>query len=244
MLFKKYAKCLLYISFIFLLSECKSGEVHESKKIGKETDKSGIISNNLSHNYSIYNKLDGDFIVKGKVSGNAFAYSGIISVENTKDPISYKLTLVIRDAIFLSPLLSINIINDELKWKDHLNNRENVYTYSNSSILFLFDQKLPTDILIPLITGNLPVEMLKSEKPVSGKSSITYLKYNYEIVGFFNDSILNTLVCNPGEDFHQIVYKMSGKMKNNLSRYFPENIKILFDKNDFIEINYIKIDIK
>ncbi|MDH4262190.1 MAG: hypothetical protein OEV78_03995 [Spirochaetia bacterium] len=236
MLIQKNLKWI-FIIVVLLFNQCKTTEVPEDHK-------RGIVANDLTAHYIPYTNLQGDFIVKGFISGTPFTYNGKITVENKENPHSYKLYMVVRDLIFLSPLVSININNDRLTWKDHLKNQEKSYEYLNSSILFFSNQQLPAEILIPLLTGNLPDEMLKRGKSSQSKTTIKYSKNNYDVVGFFSDSTLNTLICNPSEDFHQVVYKASGNLKNNLSRYFPESIKIIFDSNEYIEIIYKKIELK
>lgn len=235
MLFNRNFRTLLCL--IALMGSCKSAEIAGHKEISSQD----ASLENIRKIYSPYESLKGDFILKGQVSGNAFTYNGKINLEKIDNSKKIKMTMVVRDMIFLSPIISIMINNDELKWIDHFNNQEKKYDYGKSSILFFSDQKVPADILISMLTGNLPGDMLEYGKSNAKNSSIKYSNDAYEVVGFFSDSKLNTLICNPSEDYNQVVYKITGTLKNTKSRYFPETIKIILGNNNFIEITYNKI---
>jgi len=238
-----YKNIFSIASIIFaaaVLPHCRSGEIKKDARKNVD-DKTVITSQNLQQTYAAYESLKGDFTVQGNISGKAFTYNGIISLVN-KAGKDFTLSMVIRDMIFFSPLITIEIRGEKLNWKDHLNNREKTYEYSQSSILFFSNQNLPAQLLIPLVTGNLPEGMLERLKTAQGKKTLQYSLPQCQVVGFFEDSKLHTLVCNP-EDTYQSIYKLSGSVENSMARHFPRNIKIIFADNEYVEIIYNKIQI-
>ena len=237
---------LLTISGVFFFLPLFFGGSCKSSENQKKTNSNAnvIAIDNLRQNYPPYQYLRGDFIIKGNMSGTVFTYGGIITSQQNANPGDFKFSMIVRDMIFLSPLVSIEINNDNLKWFDHLNKKVKNESYTDSSILFFSNQQIPATILVALLTGNLPEKILLEGKLARDGSSLKYSSSEFEAVGFFTDSILTTLIYNPREDYHQVVYKISGSIKNNKSRYFPENIKIMFNDNEFIDITFKKVELK
>ena len=235
MVIKKYS---FFLIVCFCLDSCTANVIRE-----KQTNTSEHTSlQEIKKLYPVYSSLDAEVLIKGRAEKNVFSYNGKISIEQGGNPASYKFQLVVRDLVFFSPLVTITINNDNLTWVDHLNNQSRNIKYINSSIIFFSRQQLASWVLIPLLTGNLPEVLIKNGKITD--AGLRYSSPEYEIIGNFQDSKLTTLIYNPAESYNQVIYTLSGSIKNSLSRHFPENIKIQLAEDDYIDIIYQKIILK
>ena len=212
---------------------CKSSQIQETAS-----------KSDIAGTYAPYEKLQGDFVISGKMTGKTFSYNGKINVENRTNPPDFSLFMIVRDMIFQSPLSSMQIKNSRILFNDIVNHIEKEYSYKESSFAFYSNQEIPMEVMIPLFAGNLPDGLLTRGKHNAEASMYRLSTKDYELVGFFKNSHLTTLIYNPPENYFQITFEISGVMQNAKNRYFPAKIKVSLAKDEYFEIEYKQINIQ
>lgn len=218
-----------------LVQSCKTGGGLEKSEAAR----------NIEENYRNFKSLQGSFILQGLVNGKAFNYAGKISLSKETQKRPFLLNIEIMDPVFLSPLVSIRIQNSQFAWFNHITQEEKKINYKHSNLDVGHDEPIPLDILIPLITGDLPGPLTR-EVPQAKNNTHKTKAYridseHWDMTAYFTDFILSELKADSKRQREHLVFLLQGSLSNRLRRVFPRKIKLVFKNREYIEIIYTKV---
>jgi hypothetical protein len=236
----------LFLILLFGFYSCKStAEITPGNKADSRR-------RSIEENYKPYQSMVSNITLSGYIDKKNFSYPGKILVENIDKTDSQKsgqsknlkVQLTVHDPVFLSPLLKISLISDNLYYKDYLQNKEESLGYHDSGIYFMSSHIMPSNVLLPLFIGMLPDEFMKKEIKIQKDGTYLYTSERYILTGTFTENTLTELTLKNNNLQTPIAIKLEGKKSNVLNRTFPEKIIIELPSNEKIQILYHNLKIQ
>jgi hypothetical protein len=220
------------------LAFCKTIEVESPK-----TFKSNLIE--IKNKYYPYKHLNATFVLTGKTDGNIFSYNGNLSavfIENTQKTIDLEIS--IRDSIFLSDIIKIFKIKNQIHIYNIPLNKMEIVEYSDNLIFDIPGFTVPFVDVINILSANLPSNINQYNE--IDFETIEYAKSEYrQKINFNNNEVIKITIWNKEINSTFIFeYPDSNINKTFPSRIFPEFIRSgsNFNQDDFI-IQFKKVSI-
>lgn len=215
------------------------GEIKtESKKIDSAnalSDKEiADFKSALAVQYPAYTKLSVAFTLKGKVSNEELYYEGELSANATD------LRIQLKDAVFLSPLLSLNIGSEKVTMRDIAHNKTQSVARADYQWVELFGRMFPVRFFEPLMRGLLPADATAAgssyEKTAAGEVLVRSDNNAFEAALYFKDARLQKIFYRDKTQGEIIIFHIGAPFND---RAYPRAIKIeLARSNDYLALNF------
>jgi len=228
--------CLLSVSAF--RASCGGAKKIESKNI----DSANALSDKeitdfkkaIATQYPAYTKLSVAFTLKGKVSNEELYYEGELSANATD------LRIQLKDAVFLSPLLSLNIGNEKVTMRDIAHNKTESVARADYQWVELFGRTFPVRFFEPLMRGLLPADATAAEssyeKTAAGEVLVRSDNSAFEAALYFKDARLQKIFYRGKVKGEIIVFYIGAPFKD---RTYPRAIKIeLARSNDYLALSF------
>lgn len=184
--------------------------------------------------YPQYKNLTVDFTLKGRVSNEELYYTG--ELEATADHLKIKL----KDAVFLSPLLTLDIGKVKVTLKDHARNKTESIPRADYQWVELFGRSFPVRFFEPLMRGYLPEDASGAESAYARTSAGDILvrsdNDSFEAAMYFNEARLKKIFYRDKLKGEILVFYLGNFFKK---RIYPQTLKIEHSRsNDFLTMEF------
>lgn len=187
-----------------------------------------------SKEYPAYKNLTVDFTLRGRVSGEELYYLG--ELEATADNLKIKL----KDAVFLSPLLTLDIGKVKVTLKDHARNKTDSIPRADYQWVELFGRSFPVRFFEPLMRGYLPGDASAAEsafaRTTAGEVLVRSDNDSFEAAMYFSESRLKKIFYRDKLKGEILVFYLGSFFKK---RAYPQTLKIEHSRsNDFLTLEF------
>lgn len=184
--------------------------------------------------YPQYKSLKVDFTLKGKVNNEELYYEGELSASGDD------LRIHLKDAVFLSPLLTLDIGKDRVRLKDHARNKTETVPRSEYQWVDLFGRAFPLRFFEPLMRGFLPADATDTEssfaKTSAGEILVKTSNSSYEAAMYFQDASLKKIFYRDKVRGEILVFHLANFFKK---RTYPQVLKIEHSRtNDHLTLSF------
>lgn len=184
--------------------------------------------------YPVYKNLAVDFTLKGRVSGEELFYMG--ELEATADNLRIKL----KDAVFLSPLLTLDIGKAKVTLKDHARNKTDSIPRADYQWVELFGRSFPVRFFEPLMRGYLPEDASAADsafaRTTAGEVLVRSDNDSFEAAMYFGEARLKKIFYRDKMKGEILVFYLGSFFKN---RAYPQTLKIEHSRsNDFLTLEF------
>lgn len=189
---------------------------------------------NASGRYAQYKNLKVNFTLKGKVNNEELYYEGELSA--TPD----NLKIHLKDAVFLSPLITLDIGKERVRFKDHARNKTESVPRAEYQWVDLFGRAFPLRFFEPLMRGFLPADATDRESTFAETSAGEVLvranNDSYEAAMYFKETALRKIFYRDKVRGEILVFYLGDFFKK---RTYPQNLKIEHSQtNDHIALTF------
>ena len=228
----------LGVLFLALRATCGGAAVKKQQDAGaaddltkKEAQK--FIAEATSQ-YSAYRSLKVNFTLKGKVNDEELYYEGELSASGDD------LRIHLKDAVFLSPLLTLDIGKERVKLKDHARNKTESVPRSEYQWVDLFGRAFPLRFFEPLMRGFLPGDATNKEssfaKTSGGEILVKTSNDSYEAAMYFQGSSLRKIFYRDKLRGEILVFHLANFFNK---RAYPQILKIEHSRtNDHLTLSF------
>ncbi|MFZ5627923.1 MAG: hypothetical protein ACOY5B_02260 [Spirochaetota bacterium] len=187
-----------------------------------------------TRNYPAYRSLRVDFTLKGKVDNQELYYEG--ELQATPSNLKIRLT----DAVFLSPLLTLDIGETKVALKDHARNKTESIARADYQWVELFGRSFPVRFFEPLMRGYLPPDATASDtilQKTAGGDTLARVNNNaFEAALYFNEAKLRKIYYRDKLRGEILVFEMKTFFKN---RTYPQKMRIEHSRsNDYLQLDF------
>jgi hypothetical protein len=227
----------LGVLLIFPRATCKGEGPRQvggptAQELGKSERDQFLASS--ANNYPAYRSLRVAFTLKGKVDNQELYYEGELSA--TESNLKIRLT----DAVFLSPLLTLDIGESKVTLKDHARNKTESIARSDYQWVELFGRSFPVRFFEPLMRGYLPPDAAAGgtvlQKTAGGDTLARVNTNAFEAALYFNEAKLRKIYYRDKLRGEILVFEMSAFFKN---RTYPQKMRIEHSRsNDYLELSF------
>ncbi|MBV6493182.1 MAG: hypothetical protein LDLANPLL_01197 [Turneriella sp.] len=233
----------IFSSLFFSVGYCSStpnkGVVKDSTQELNSLEREDF-QKKISHNYLPYKSLSVAFTLKGKIGGEEIFYEG----ELTSQQDSLKIQL--KDAVFLSPLLTLTIGKDTVTLNDHARAKLEKIPRAEYRWVNLFGRLYPIHFFEPLMRGFLPVEVsLDSSsftKTAAGEILVRTDNDSFEAALYFKEAALKKIFYRDKSKGEILVFQLGNPFK---VRLYPQSLRIEHtSQNDSITLLFKNLRVK
>ncbi len=187
-----------------------------------------------SASYPPYRTLRVAFTLKGKVENQELYYEGELSA--TPSDLKIRLT----DAVFLSPLLTLEIGESRVTLKDHARSKTESIARTDYQWVELFGRSFPVRFFEPLMRGFLPGDISSKDtvfQNTAGGDTLARVNNNsFEAALYFNEAKLRKIYYRDKLRGEILVFEMSTFFKN---RAYPLKLRIEHSRsNDYLLLEF------
>lgn len=184
--------------------------------------------------YPQYKSLSVSFTLKGKVNNEELYYEGELSASGDD------LRIHLKDAVFLSPLLTLDVGKDRVRLKDHARNKTETVPRAEYQWVDLFGRAFPLRFFEPLMRGFLPADATDREssfaKTSAGEILVKSSNSSYEAAMYFQDAALKKIFYRDKLRGEILVFHMANFFKK---RNYPQVLKIEHSRtNDHLTLSF------
>jgi hypothetical protein len=184
--------------------------------------------------YGSYKTLSVSFTLKGKVNGEELYYEGELSSTDK----SLKINL--KDAVFLSPLITLEIGKDRVTLKDHARNKTETIPRADYQWVELFGRSFPIRFFEPLMRGFLPEDALAEDstfaKTPAGEILVRSYNNSFEAAMYFAEARLKKIFYRDKVKGEILIFHLGTPFKN---RSYPQTLKIEHSRmNDYLALTF------
>jgi hypothetical protein len=185
-------------------------------------------------NYPAYRSLQVAFTLKGKVENQELYYEGELSATESK------LKIRLTDAVFLSPLLTLEIGETTVSLKDHARNKTESIARSDYQWVELFGRSFPVRFFEPLMRGYLPPDAAAADtvlQKTAGGDTLARVNNNaFEAALYFSEAKLRKIYYRDKLRSEILIFEMYAFFKN---RTYPQKMRIEHSRsNDYLELSF------
>lgn len=193
----------------------------------------------IDQNYPPYKTLRVSFTLKGKVDNQELYYEGQLTATPTT------LTLRLTDAVFLSPLLTLEIGETSVSQKDHARNKKETIARKDYQWVELFGRSFPVSFFEPLMRGFVPTDATASKSSYlatpGGDTQVRSLNDSYEAAMYFNENKLRKIFYRDKLRGEILVFQLGSYFKN---RAYPQNLRIEHSRtNDHLALQFKNLQV-
>jgi len=190
--------------------------------------------------YKPYKSLFVAFTLKGKIGREELYYEG----ELFSTPTNLKITL--KDAVFLSPLLTLDIGQKIVTLKNYGQNKTESIPRSDYQWVELFGRSFPVRFFEPLMRGFLPEDVSSSEslyaRTASGEVMVRTENFSFEAAMYFAENILKKIFYRDKTSGDILVFQM---MQLFPARNYPKVLRIEHTRaEDNLTLQFRNLSIK
>ena len=160
-----------------------------AQELGKNERAQFLASTAL--NYPAYRSLRVGFTLKGKVDNQELYYEGELNAS------AAALKIRLTDAVFLSPLLTLEIGETRVTLRDHARNKTESIARADYQWVELFGRSFPVRFFEPLMRGYLPQDAAAADtvlQRTSGGDTLARVNNNaFEAALYFNEARLRKI---------------------------------------------------
>ncbi len=188
----------------------------------------------LTATYPAYKTLKVSFTLKGKVDNQELYYEG----EMSATPAS--LTLKLTDAVFLSPLLTLEIGEATVTLKDHARNKRESIARKDYQWVELFGRSFPVRFFEPLMRGFVPTDAMAPASTYlstpGGDTQVRATNDSYEAALYFNENKLRKIFYRDKLRGEILVFQIGTLFK---TRAYPQKLRIEHSRsNDYLTLDF------
>jgi len=189
--------------------------------------------------YPTYKNLKVSFTLKGKVDNQELYYEGQLSATPTS------LTLRLTDAVFLSPLLTLEIGESTVTMKDHARNKKESIARKDYQWVELFGRLFPVSFFEPLMRGFVPADATAPQSTYvstqGGDTQVRSVNDSYEAALYFNENRLRKIFYRDKLRGEILVFQLGTLFKN---RAYPQSMRIEHSRtNDYLTLNFKNLQV-
>lgn len=222
-----------------LLVACGTGSEQTKSGAGAAADslsskEAEAFRRELAQNYPVYKTLKVSFTLKGKVDNQELYYEGEMSATPTT------LTIRLTDAVFLSPLLTLEIGDNTVSMKDHARNKKESIARKDYQWVELFGRSFPVSFFEPLMRGFVPADATAAQSTYlstpGGDTQVRSLNDSYEAALYFNDNRLRKIFYRDKLRGEILIFQLGTLFK---ARAYPQSMRIEHSRtNDYLTLNF------
>jgi len=222
-----------------LLLACGSGTTAVKSGAGTTADtlsgkEAEAFRHELALNYPTYKSLKVGFTLKGKVDNQELYYEGEMSATPAM------LTIRLTDAVFLSPLLTLEIGENTVSMKDHARNKKESIARKDYQWVELFGRSFPVSFFEPLMRGFVPADATAAQstylRTPGGDTQVRSLNDSYEAALYFNDNRLRKIFYRDKLRGEILIFQLGTLFK---TRAYPQSMRIEHSRtNDYLTLNF------
>lgn len=210
----------------------KRADAPSAQQMGKSEREQFLA--NTSRNYPAYRNLRVSFTLKGKVDNQELYYEG----ELNATPANLRIRLT--DAVFLSPLLTLDIGERTVALKDHARNKTETIARADYQWVELFGRSFPVRFFEPLMRGYLPADASGSEttlQKTTGGDTLARLDNGaFEAALYFHDAKLRKLFYRDKMRAEILIFEMTAFFRE---RVYPQKMRIEHSRsNDYLQLDF------
>ncbi len=211
----------------------KTGPGADSPDSLSKKDAQQFISETTAR-YAQYKSLSVSFTLKGKVNNEELYYEGELSAKGDD------LRIHLKDAVFLSPLLTLEIGKERVKLKDHARNKTETVPRADYQWVDLFGRAFPLRFFEPLMRGFLPADATDREsayaRTSAGEVMVRANNTSYEAAMYFQNAALQKIFYRDKLRGEILVFHMGNFFKK---RTYPQTLKIEHSRtNDYLTLAF------
>lgn len=188
----------------------------------------------VARNYPPYKKLKVQFTLKGKIDSQELFYEGEITATEKN------LQILLKDAVFLSPLMSVDFGADTVVVKDIARNKTERLGRKEYSWVVLFGRSFPVRFFEPMMRGFLPQDATAAEstyeRTSAGEVLVRSRTDDFEAALYFSGGVLTKLFYRDKTRGEIFVFNLASPFKE---RNYPRVLSIeLTRSTDFLKLNF------
>lgn len=185
-------------------------------------------------NYPPYRSLRVGFMLKGKVDNQELYYEGELNASTAA------LKIRLTDAVFLSPLLTLEIGETRVTLKDHARNKTESIARADYQWVELFGRSFPVRFFEPLMRGFLPEDASAKNTTLqrtAGGDTLARVNNNaFEAALYFNEAKLKKIFYRDKLRGEILVFELASFFKN---RTYPQKMRIEhLRSNDYLQLDF------
>ena len=185
-------------------------------------------------NYPPYRTLRVAFTLKGKVDNQELYYEGELNATPTN------LKIKLTDAVFLSPLLTLEIGESKVTLKDHARNKIESIPRADYQWVELFGRSFPVRFFEPLMRGFLPEDTSAKDtilQNTAGGDTLARVNNNaFEAALYFYEAKLRKIFYRDKLRGEILVFEMVSFFRN---RTYPQKMRIEHSRsNDYLQLDF------
>lgn len=185
-------------------------------------------------NYPAYRNLRVSFSLKGRVDNQELYYLG--DIEASPALLKIKLT----DAIFLSPLMTLEIGEQKVVLKDHARNKTESIARADYQWVELFGRSFPVRFFEPLMRGYLPDDAFSAQssldRTASGEILSRVADDSFEAALYFNEEKLRKIFYRNKVRGEILIFELGNFFAE---RAYPRKLRIEHSRgNDFLQLDF------
>lgn len=185
-------------------------------------------------NYPAYRSLRVAFTLKGRVDNQELYYEGELNATPTD------LRIRLTDAVFLSPLLTLEIGESKVTLKDHARNKTESIARADYQWVELFGRSFPVRFFEPLMRGFLPADASSAEstlqRTTGGDTLARVTNSAFEAALYFTDAKLRKIYYRDKLRGEILVFELGTFFRN---RTYPQRMRIEHSRsNDFLQLDF------
>ena len=184
--------------------------------------------------YGAYKSLGVAFTLKGKVNNEELYYEGELTSTETN------LKINLKDAVFLSPLITLDIGKEKVTLKDHARNKTQSIPRADYQWVELFGRTFPVRFFEPLMRGFLPEDASAKEstfaRTPAGEVLVRSDNNSFEAAMYFNENKLKKIFYRDKIKGEILIFHLANFFKN---RTYPQVLKIEHSRaNDYLTLAF------
>lgn len=188
----------------------------------------------ITATYLPYKSLKVAFTLKGKVDNQELYYEGEMSAT------AASLTLRLTDAVFLSPLLTLEIGENTVTLKDHARNKKESIPRKDYQWVELFGRSFPVSFFEPLMRGFVPADATAVSSTYlatpAGDTQVRATTDSYEAALYFNENKLRKIFYRDKLRGEILVFQIGKLFK---IRAYPQTMRIEHSRsNDYLTLDF------
>lgn len=190
--------------------------------------------------YLAYSKLSVAFTLKGKIANEELYYEGELSSDDQL------LKIKLKDAVFLSPLLTLEIGKSTVVLRNHAQNKVESIPRSQYQWVELFGRAFPVRFFEPLMRGYLPPDATDKEslfaRTAAGDTLVRADNSSFEAALYFAEFKLKKIFYRDKETGDILIFQMLQLFK---ARNYPQVLRIEHSRtNDNLTLTFRDLKVK
>jgi len=184
--------------------------------------------------YAPYKSLSVGFTLKGKVSNEELFYEGDLSSS------AASLKLGLKDAVFLSPLITLDIGKEKVSLRDHARAKVESIPRSEYQWVELFGRTFPVRFFEPLMRGMLPEDAVAKDsvyaRTGAGEVLVRSNNDSFEAAMYFSGTQLVKIFYRDKIRGEILIFHIGAFFKKG---NYPQTLKIEHSRaNDYLTLAF------